>query len=594
MAAAMVETGASLAGEGESFSRESATAAAEEEDKEGEEAATGESEPSGVSSMVTDAGDAAVREAEALLKEAEAAAAFAANYAAAAAGDATSSSETLSTGSRDESSGDKLPSSPEGDDPASAAVEHAEVSGEEVGEGEEVLASPSTLAALQEKERRDAEAREELDGKKRRIRNEALSSVAEEMEVASAGLKRELEQSMLKDLKDLDEDSLRFRVAQLATELQERTKWEALRLMDGVQKKEAEISEKYEALLSEQKERYDGETGRALREQEKELSAEFVEKYGAELRVHLEHQANEFKEALHANAVAGREALEQELQRRHADIVAELKAQDLDRSEKVVAELRKLSHKAESKIMEVEAARNAEEAERLASERVHRVTHATLSLTERFTSSAPIKKELDNLRRLAGGDPLLEAAAESIPANAAAKGIPTVSQLKQRHVFGSNSRLVDGCSREARVAPFCDPIWAFVAFFLFHVGHLMAPRPFKGSTRAGVLRFDPDFLGALLTFFFTHLATYPPLFEVFGGRCMSWCTPVFFSSTRPIFACTKVWNTRQRFERTTTGGGRASRWQAILWALRLFPLVHCSADPLSKDHLREVVIYEIE
>ncbi|CAN0384392.1 unnamed protein product, partial [Scytosiphon promiscuus] len=46
------------------------------------------------------------------------------------------------------------------------------------------------------------------------------------------------------DLKDLDEDSLRFRVAQLATELQERTKWEALRLMDGVQKKEAEIAQK--------------------------------------------------------------------------------------------------------------------------------------------------------------------------------------------------------------------------------------------------------------------------------------------------------------------------------------------------------------
>lgn len=41
--------------------------------------------------------------------------------------------------------------------------------------------------------------------------------------------------------------------------------------------------------------------------------------------------------------------------------VAELKAQDLDRSEKVVAELRELSNKAETKMMEVEAARNAEE-----------------------------------------------------------------------------------------------------------------------------------------------------------------------------------------------------------------------------------------
>lgn len=60
------------------------------------------------------------------------------------------------------------------------------------------------------------------------------------------------------------------------------------------------------------------------------------------------------------------------------------------------------------------------------------MTHATLSLAERFASSAPVKKELDNLRRLAGGDELLEAAAGAIPEEAAAKGIPTVPQLKQR------------------------------------------------------------------------------------------------------------------------------------------------------------------
>lgn len=72
----------------------------------------------------------------------------------------------------------------------------------------------------------------------------------------------------------------------------------------------------------------------------------------------------------------------------------------------------------------------------MASENVHRVTHATLALTERFATSAPIKKELDGLRRLARGDALVEAAVGSISQEAAAKGIPTVSQLKQRFDFG--------------------------------------------------------------------------------------------------------------------------------------------------------------
>lgn len=64
------------------------------------------------------------------------------------------------------------------------------------------------------------------------------------------------------------------------------------------------------------------------------------------------------------------------------------------------------------------------------------MTHATLSLAERFATSAPVKRELDNLRRLAGGDPLLEAAAASIPEDAAARGIPTPMQLKQRCGYG--------------------------------------------------------------------------------------------------------------------------------------------------------------
>lgn len=42
----------------------------------------------------------------------------------------------------------------------------------------------------------------------------------------------------------MDDDALRFRVAQLAAEMQERTKWEALRLMEGVKQAEADVARK--------------------------------------------------------------------------------------------------------------------------------------------------------------------------------------------------------------------------------------------------------------------------------------------------------------------------------------------------------------
>lgn len=144
--------------------------------------------------------EAAVREAEALAEAASSAASEAAAAAGSAAGDAASSAvEVLSS----ESAGAAVSAESSFSSPAgSGGGGSADAPEEETGaSGDAGRASPeesSLVAALREKEERDALLREELESKKRRIRNEALSTVAEEMEIASAGLKRELEQSVLK------------------------------------------------------------------------------------------------------------------------------------------------------------------------------------------------------------------------------------------------------------------------------------------------------------------------------------------------------------------------------------------------------------
>lgn len=48
----------------------------------------------------------------------------------------------------------------------------------------------------------------------------------EDLAVQSAVLRKELEATLLKDLDQLDERALRYRIIQLAAEMQERTKWE--------------------------------------------------------------------------------------------------------------------------------------------------------------------------------------------------------------------------------------------------------------------------------------------------------------------------------------------------------------------------------
>ena len=52
---------------------------------------------------------------------------------------------------------------------------------------------------------------------------------------------------------NLDAPALRYRIVQLAAEMQERTKWEALRLKEFMSQAEKSTAEKYTSLMQEQR-----------------------------------------------------------------------------------------------------------------------------------------------------------------------------------------------------------------------------------------------------------------------------------------------------------------------------------------------------
>lgn len=174
--------------------------------QEVEEAVTSEaSRLSDVASAAAGAAGSAAKQAEEAAGSALSAASSVVSAAAGATGDALSSStEVVKSVAGDVIGSVESPEAAGGGGGSSSGTPEEEGSPKEQGADEaqaqmteEDNTSPMAVA-LKEKEEREDAAREEIEGKKRRIRNEALSSVAEEMEVASAGLKRELEQSMLK------------------------------------------------------------------------------------------------------------------------------------------------------------------------------------------------------------------------------------------------------------------------------------------------------------------------------------------------------------------------------------------------------------
>jgi hypothetical protein len=92
-----------------------------------------------------------------------------------------------------------------------------------------LMQAPSNISA--------AEAAKEL---KKSAQEEASATVKE----AHAALRANLDESLFSDLDKLSEAQLRVRVVQLAADMQERTKWEAVRLKEFLALKEKETADK--------------------------------------------------------------------------------------------------------------------------------------------------------------------------------------------------------------------------------------------------------------------------------------------------------------------------------------------------------------
>ena len=93
-----------------------------------------------------------------------------------------------------------------------------------------------------------AEAEKELSGASASASASAFaaekSMIDEELAKAHALMKRTVDETYLKDLEELSTSALKIRVVQLASEMNERAKWEAVRLKEFLAMKEKEVGEK--------------------------------------------------------------------------------------------------------------------------------------------------------------------------------------------------------------------------------------------------------------------------------------------------------------------------------------------------------------
>ena len=256
-----------------------------------------------------------------------------------------------------------------------------------------------------------------------------------EMAKQSAALREELDATLLKDLHTLDANALRTRVAQLAAEFFERTKWEGVRLHQALRLVEAEVSKRYIDLLAQQRAELEVEANKQLHARENELFAE-ASRRSQDVILKQEESSNR---TLRAQAEGFKSVLDDALKKQEAQIRAEL-TEEMNHSLALVREghvqqmlkVQQDMASLQADIAAFHAAADALSNNKARTVNLHKHAAAVLNLESALRTSAPLSSALNAVRDASNGDALVLALLDSIPATAARSGLPTLPELKAR------------------------------------------------------------------------------------------------------------------------------------------------------------------
>jgi hypothetical protein len=237
-----------------------------------------------------------------------------------------------------------------------------------------------------------------------------LDNLLEEVAKQTLELKNETEKSLYRDLEQLDEQALRYRILQLSAEFFDRIKWEGLRQQQVLREAESIFAQKYGQLLTEQRVELTISLEKKLLEKEKELLTEHQKKL-TELSENHEKRLGEAlsKQALQLTNVTKSEveknenALRSQLQEEFTHQVAMLRQEHVKASlQAQEAVIEQSTH-----VKNLNELISTEFQKTTVSAQVHGLSAATLLIETALLSGTPVTREVAALKKHAQGELLL-------------------------------------------------------------------------------------------------------------------------------------------------------------------------------------------
>ncbi|KAK1745915.1 MICOS complex subunit MIC60 [Skeletonema marinoi] len=249
---------------------------------------------------------------------------------------------------------------------------------------------------------------------------------------ANAALRSDLDREYFTDLDSLTASELRTRVVQLATEMSDRTKWEAVRLKEFLAMKEKEVGDNYLTILQKQRLEFEALLAQKLREQEDVITRQANAALQAKedsianlLRATSEAREKETQDVLSSEMKRVTDELELEYTSKLHNELAKMKqayAKDLEKHGSV---MEMLQGKLELLSSRLEVSQTYE----CGSKRAHRVSAAALALASKLEDGEGAAVEIAALKGAAGGEGVIASAVGMIPPTAE-EGVPTVAELQ--------------------------------------------------------------------------------------------------------------------------------------------------------------------
>lgn len=258
------------------------------------------------------------------------------------------------------------------------------------------------------------------------------SMIDEELAKAHATMKASMDDTYLKDLENLNPSDLKIRIVQLASEMSERTKWEAVRLREFLAMKEKEVGEKYLEMMQKQRLEFEDLLARRMREQEYAITKaanEALQSKEASIESVVNAAASAQKAEYEAALKSTKDSLEREIGAKHeAEFgakLAESKNSYIKDLEEKLAVIMDLSSRMEQAEQNLQISRNFESG----SQKAHRVSAAALALAEKMETSKGATEEFAALKAAAVENGVIGSALEKVPSSVKI-GIPTLSELQ--------------------------------------------------------------------------------------------------------------------------------------------------------------------